>query len=59
MALEPEARERVKRFHQNMTLVGGVIFVLGAMAAGYVAFFWGGRGTPDFLRALERLVGGR
>lgn len=59
MPLDPEARERVKRFHQNMTLVGGLLFVLGALAAGYVTFFWGGGQTPGFLRALERLVGRR
>lgn len=57
MALEAESRGRVRRFHQNVTLVGGVLLILGALAAGYLAFFRPSREFPAWLFRLRALFG--
>jgi hypothetical protein len=58
MPLQPEERERVKRFHQNVTLLGGLLLMLGAVAAGFV-FFRPSREFPHWLIAVAKFFAGK
>lgn len=55
MAMNEATRLRVKRFHLRVTFLGGVILVLGSLAAGYMAFVWTGTDLPNWLYALAPL----
>jgi len=59
MPLQPEERERVKRFHQGVTLAGGLLLVGGALAASYMAFFRPSREFPSWLISVARFFSGR
>lgn len=57
--MEPELKKKVGAFHLKVTFGAGMLFILGSLAAAYVAFFRDGREFPGFLVSLGRFLYGR
>lgn len=57
--MDQTERERVRRFHQNATLLGALLMVAGGLAGAYIIFFRQSREVPAFLTALARLLAGK
>lgn len=56
MPLEPEERERVKKVHQWVTFAGGLVLMLGAVAA-VAVFLRPSREFPHWLLAFAKWFG--
>lgn len=52
--MEPEFREKVKKFHTKMTLVGGVMLVIAGLAGAYIVFVRKDPRPPAFLFTIAR-----
>ncbi len=55
--MEPEVRERVKKFHLRMTFVFGLMMMAASLAGAYIVFFRKDPRPPAFLTALARWFG--
>ncbi len=52
--MDPEVRERVKKFHLKMTFVFGLMMMAASLAGAYIVFFRKDPSPPAFLSALAR-----
>lgn len=49
MGMDPALREKVRRFHLRVTLLGGLMLVAASLAAAYIFFLRPSREFPRWL----------